>query len=288
MIKSLTGYREDLEYNESIPAVMSLMDNAEEMPMHYHNAFEVIMVIEGECIVTLGGVDYTLLEGDALFISPGIIHSLKGNGAGKKYILNVNAGIFREVPESEKLLESFSSFAIYDENVAENIRILIRKRMQILWSHYSSDAVYKHFHFYASIMVLFAIAGTANLEAERINTINERHTDKHKAILDQICDYINKNCEKNLDAEEIARRNGFSVSHFYRLFTAYTGKSFAVYLTEQRVILAKRLLSMNLSSNIIDVGMLCGFTSISSFNRAFKKITGITPSVFRKRHLGEK
>ena len=291
MIKSLAGYREDLEYDESIPAVMSFVHGGEEHAPHYHNAFEVILVLDGECIATLGGKDYRLGSDDILFISPGIIHGLRSSCPETKYyLLNVNAGVFREVPESEKLLQSFSSFAIYDESVGDNVRSLIKKRMQMLWLHYCSDAVYKHFHFYASIMVLFAIAGTANLEAEQTNTmlVNEKHTDKHKVVLDEICSYINNNCEKNLDAYEIAKKYGFSLSHFYRLFTAYTGKAFASYVTEQRVLLAKHLLSMNLNTNIIDIGMHCGFSSVSSFNRTFKKAVGITPSAFRKRHIGEK
>ena len=69
---------------------------------------------------------------------------------------------------------------------------------------------------------------------------------------------------------------------------AYTGKAFASYVTEQRVILAKHLLSMNINTNIIDIGMHCGFSSVSSFNRTFKKAAGTTPSAFRKRHIGEK
>ena len=45
---------------------------------------------------------------------------------------------------------------------------------------------------------------------------------------------------------------------------------------------------INSNTNIIDIGMHCGFSSVSSFNRTFKKAVGITPSAFRKRHIGEK
>lgn len=289
MIKSLKGYREELEYNPNISAVMFTENNVDEVPLHYHNAFEVIFVIEGTCIVSIGGTDYYLVEGDALFISPGIIHSIKGSRNGKHYLLNVNTSLFHEVPESEKLLQSFSSFAIYDKNVGEIIRDLLQKRMELLWTHYTSDAAYKFFHFYASVIVLFAIAGRANLEIEQstVMELADKHSDKHKETLDSICEYINEHCEYKLVAQDIAIEHGFSLSHFYRLFTAYTGKSFGNYVTEQRVILAKRLLGMELNENIIDIGFHCGFTSISAFNRAFKEYAGVTPSEFRKLHSGE-
>ena len=44
---------------------------------------------------------------------------------------------------------------------------------------------------------------------------------------------------------------------------------------------------MNINTNIIDIGMHCGFSSVSSFNRTFKKMVGLTPSDFRRRHIGE-
>lgn len=289
MIKSLRGYREELEYNPNISAAMFIENNLDEVPMHYHNAFEVIFVIDGTCIVSIGDMDYYLVEGDMLFITPGIIHSIKGSRSGRHYLLYVNTSLFHEVPESEKLLQSFSSFAIYDKNVEDETRDLLRKRMELLWTHYTSEAAYKFFHFYASVIVLFAIAGRVNLEIEQstVMELAERHSDKHKATLDSICEYINAHCEYKLSAQDIAAEHGFSLSNFYRLFTAYTGKSFGNYVTEQRVILAKRLLGMALNENIIDIGMHCGFTSISAFNRAFKEYAGVTPSEFRKMHSGE-
>lgn len=289
MIKSLRGYREELEYNPNISAAMFAENNMDEAPLHYHNAFEVIFVIDGTCIVGIGGTDYYLVEGDMLFIAPGIIHSIAGGKKGKHYLLHVNTSLFHEVPESENLLKSFSSFAIYDRNVAEETRTLLRKRMELLWTHYTSEEAYKFFHFYASVIVLFAIAGRANLEIEQstVMELAERHSDKHRETLDAICEYISTHCEYKLIAQDIAAEHGFSLSNFYRLFTAYTGKSFGNYVTEQRVILAKRLLGMALNENIIDIGLHCGFTSVSAFNRAFKEYAGVTPSEFRKMHGGE-
>lgn len=289
MAKNLRGYRAELEYNPNISVAMYIEDNVDEMPLHYHNAFEVIFVIDGVCIVSIGGTDYYLLEGDMLFITPGITHSIKCGRNGRHYLLHVNTSLFHEVPESEKLLQSFSSFAVYDKNVAKETRELLKSRMELLWSHHTSRAEYKYFHFYASVIVLFAIAGSANLEKKQstIMQLVECHSDKHRATLDSICDYINTHCEYKLSAQEIAAEYGFSLSNFYRIFTAYTGKSFGNYVTEQRVLLAKRLLGMALNENIIDIGLHCGFTSVTSFNRAFKEYVGVTPSEFRKMHEGE-
>lgn len=85
-----------------------------------------------------------------------------------------------------------------------------------------------------------------------------------------------------------ARINGkglkFFVSHFYRIFTAYTGMTFSRYLTDRRVAAAKRILSTNKADSIIEISAQAGFKSVSSFNRIFKQKTGQTPSEYREAH----
>ena len=86
------------------------------------------------------------------------------------------------------------------------------------------------------------------------------------------------------ETKSIAEMYGFSVSHFYRIFTAYTGITFSQYLTEQRIAAAKRILSTNKKDSIIEIATQAGFKSVSSFNRVFKQKTGHTPTEYRDAH----
>ncbi len=286
MIKSSTGIRQKIEYDKTIPISMEQRNNDEIVPVHYHNAFEVIMPTEGECNIAIGGVEYILKKQEILFITPGVIHSINPGGEGKYFMLHVNTALFREVPEADSLLQSFGSFVIYDEAMDQIAKALMNKRIDMLWAHYCSKEPYKYFHFYASVIVLFAIAGRANLEFDvnNIPIVSEQYSDKHKEILEIICRYIDHNYEKDMNAKSIAEMYGFSVSHFYRIFTAYTGITFSQYLTEQRIAAAKRILSTNKKDSIIEIATQAGFKSVSSFNRVFKQKTGHTPTEYRDAH----
>ena len=46
-------------------------------PLHLHQCFEIIIAMSGEMTVTVENQEYDLVKGDALFIFPNQIHSLK-------------------------------------------------------------------------------------------------------------------------------------------------------------------------------------------------------------------
>ncbi|WP_343203072.1 helix-turn-helix domain-containing protein [Stenotrophomonas maltophilia] len=63
------------------------------------------------------------------------------------------------------------------------------------------------------------------------------------------------------------------------------GENFWDYINRQRIEAAAAHLADGADTRtILDIAYACGFTSKSTFNAAFKRQLGETPSVFRKRH----
>jgi AraC-like DNA-binding protein len=60
--------------------------------------------------------------------------------------------------------------------------------------------------------------------------------------------------------------------------------NFRTFLASYRVNFAKHLLRSKgaRSLRISDIALQSGFSSINSFNRAFREITGVTPSEYRR------
>ena len=69
-------------------------------------------------------------------------------------------------------------------------------------------------------------------------------------------------------------------SDFAHLFKNYTNMTFVDFLTVERVKLAETFF-LNPRLRITDIAFESGFSSISSFNRSFKKIKGCSPTEFR-------
>lgn len=59
------------------------------------------------------------------------------------------------------------------------------------------------------------------------------------------------------------------------------GTSYSVYMNDQRIAEAQRLLLADPSMNIIDIMQASGFSSKSNFNKEFLRVTGTSPSGYR-------
>ena len=90
--------------------------------------------------------------------------------------------------------------------------------------------------------------------------------------------------EINLD--KLAARLNASKHHVSQVINEQLGASFFEYVNQLRVEEAKSLLAETKRSDfhIIEIAYLVGFNNKVSFNAAFKKATGMTPTEFRRNH----
>lgn len=79
----------------------------------------------------------------------------------------------------------------------------------------------------------------------------------------------------------LARRSGYTRSHFSRLFKAHTGLSPRQYVINARIALAKELLR-GTSLNISEVARRAGYPELFAFSRQFHQYAGTTPSSYRR------
>src|SRR5262249_37775930 len=83
------------------------------------------------------------------------------------------------------------------------------------------------------------------------------------------------------DLVQTAVELGMSRRRFTQLFREVTGTSWSSHLTRLRVDYARQLLRETQRS-IAAVAFECGFEELSSFYRAFKRLTGVPPAAWRQ------
>jgi AraC-like DNA-binding protein len=103
-------------------------------------------------------------------------------------------------------------------------------------------------------------------------------------ILDAIS-YIQVNLHQNLTVAKLAKRANQNQDYFSRIFYQYTGIRPLAYIHDKRIERAQYLLATT-DMSFEEVATAVGFDNLPHFSRVFKKVTSLTPGLYRQqRHL---
>lgn len=109
---------------------------------------------------------------------------------------------------------------------------------------------------------------------------------ENDARMREIMQYVLANLDQEISLNELAERMFVSVSTLSRIFKKNTGVYFADYVMQLRVKTALGLLKHS-EQNMTQIAMTSGFSNSASFNRAFRKVMGITPTEYREMYRGK-
>lgn len=111
--------------------------------------------------------------------------------------------------------------------------------------------------------------------------MQEMHINNLSKIQDAVC-YMENWYHKTLRIEELAEMVNLSVSHFRRQFKNIYRISPIDYLSSIRINKAKDLILSDMYS-MGEIAEKVGYPNVYYFSRVFKKYTGYSPTVFKKR-----
>jgi transcriptional regulator GlxA family with amidase domain len=102
--------------------------------------------------------------------------------------------------------------------------------------------------------------------------------------LSEAVSLMEANIEEPLSTDEISSLVGISRRQLERQFKQYLGSVPSRYYLELRLQRARQLL-LDSNHSIVQVGLMCGFSSGSHFSTAYSTLFGITPREERQRKL---
>lgn len=94
-------------------------------------------------------------------------------------------------------------------------------------------------------------------------------------------DAIEQSLTRPIALHALARRAGFSLWHFHRIFAEHTGETLGSYLRKRRLTAAAGQLA-GTERGVLDIALEYQFESHEAFTRAFKAAFHSTPSQFRR------
>ena len=103
--------------------------------------------------------------------------------------------------------------------------------------------------------------------------------DTEDPIIRQAKEFIRDNISLNIKARDVAADVNLSESYFTVYFKQRTGENFRDYLLSVRVELARTLLAEG-KLTVSEIAAATGYQDYRSFSRAFKNVTGFSPSEY--------
>ncbi len=95
--------------------------------------------------------------------------------------------------------------------------------------------------------------------------------------LDRAIKFIHERYGEDIGLAQMAKAAGLSPNYFCQLFADYAGCAPRKYLNAVRLQEAKRLIEEG-SLNFTQIAARCGFGSIHSFSKVFRRLEGKSPS----------
>ncbi|MCR5684801.1 MAG: AraC family transcriptional regulator [Lachnospiraceae bacterium] len=285
MIEILNGIVETVAYNGMNGVRIHHNREADDYPIHWHTAMEIIMPFENTYEVTIGSSTLIVEPGDIIIIPPGELHILKAPDTGSRLITMVDYSLLCNLKSMDQLLHTLHPYCLIKsrngDDLADELSATLKELLLEIESEYFSGTPFREARIYSLLISFFVTIGreAGNLGARFGNfTTNKQHEYVEKFM--NVCGYINEHCTEDITVEELAALAGFSKFHFARLFKQFTNSSYYEYLTHKRIEHAEAML-ITPDISITEVAMQSGFNSLSTFNRVFKSVKGCTPSEYK-------
>lgn len=100
-------------------------------------------------------------------------------------------------------------------------------------------------------------------------------------LKDILLDYVHKHYNEDITLDIVASKLNLSPGYVSRYFKEKTGGNFSDYLHELRIRKAKELL-LQTNRQVKEIAERVGYFYVNSFNRMFKKVTGMSPGEYRR------
>lgn len=245
--------------------------NSGSFPPHIHEDVELMCVTEGMHIAYVDGKKYVLNQGDFLLVCPNQVHSFERANANNLHFTMII---------KPALLGSWGEF------LSQNVPV------HSVWSGAIDSLPWK-------LLMLSYEECCKNGEQEILYTLltalfgmicREMDFEKEPAAGDRsirkILQYCSAHFREDISVKNLAEAVFLSQSHISHIFNDKLKISFPDYMNSLRAAESAHLIQSG-RYTVSEAAGVAGFTTIRTFNRAFKKRYGMTPQEYRKQKAAQ-
>lgn len=253
-----------------------------------HDFWELVYAEKESLVCSADGEKFILEEGEILFHKPGEFHTLAANGKNApnvfvlSFVCKSDAMRFFENKKFKLdgkltafiyciLEEGKRTFDIpYSDPSLKKMKLLAKPTL-------GGEQLVKN---YLEIFLINLLRRqTETAEGNQIFLPRKELTSKP---VNDVIRVLESGVYSALTVDDICEQTAYGRAYLFRIFKAKTGKTIIEYYLELKIARAKQLLRES-ELSIKEISELLAFNEPNYFSKTFKRITGLTPTAYKRR-----
>jgi AraC family transcriptional regulator, transcriptional activator of pobA len=265
-------------------------DKPMQSPLFRTNYYSILLITGGKSEYTIDDLRFDLGENSFYFTNPGHLKSFKIEVPLQGYMLTFTEGFVQQFFVGD----FFQQFPFLLNETVPVMSLDEKKRAEIemvfgmLLNEYGRLSPYRNAILVNQLIVLLyktkemlftnrAVVSTQNRPAELVTSFKNIISDNFKDLAAGKINHI-------LSVKEISSQLNIHPNYLTNIVKSETNKSASDWIQERTMSEAKAILS-NSNRTISEIADALGFTDSTHFAKFFKKMTGNSPSEFRKKAI---
>ena len=216
------------------------------MGMHDHTYPQILVPLQGAMTISIGETDYQVTPQELRFVPAGMAHQC--NYRGKLLVLN----LVGELTEKQDMV--LLSYPLIVSMKGQIIQLVELIQQELRQNPQSKTVRYLYSYLYGKLI--------ENCAAPSIR-------------------YIAEHYDMPITVNQLAEIENYNATYYSDWFKQQTGVSPSMYLRYIRINRAKELLEET-DYTVMDIAVMVGYSSNSTFTRAFHSVAGMTPKEYRE------
>lgn len=243
--------------------------------LHKHSDMEIMIVLDGQCILECENVVYLLEKGDIAITEENRMHRERGvcyNSPYRVAYFSIEKNLVRMFITSYSPDNSFQFIPATPRLVIKNPTFINLFKSEL---NYDDRYVKEHLYCYLKAFYFYIHRLLFSRSNDNVGTDNDWE------IVIRIIDMILSNYKDPISIGDLCKFASMSESNLCNLFKKHMGNTLSQYINYVRVTKAIDLLRKT-DKRIYEVAYEVGYTNQYYFTKVFKSWTGDNPSDFRQ------
>ncbi|MBQ8658280.1 MAG: helix-turn-helix transcriptional regulator [Clostridia bacterium] len=227
---------------------------------HYHSAFEISYVAEGEYKAHIGDGEYLMRKGDLAFVDPLTVHSYTTHGNALVYAVIFDGAFFSALGLKQRTFPVIMKDMYLLKEIFDDVGRGCKTHEELLEFLKEKGEDYK-------LGVLLSVLGIVMQKVKPI----EKSLDRGAELMVSVLHYIEQNYTRELTLDSLSAHFGYAKNYFSKRFNEYVGMSIREYLNRKRISYAIDIVKEHADVPLCKVAEMVGYRSWNTFYRAYER-----------------